>query len=203
MKIFPTILAHTQKELEKQLSKLKWAKSIQLDIIDGKFARKKTYSISETAKKLRGKYVQADLMVKKPSLYLPKLKFAKEILYHPETGQDLIDRIHKMDKKAGLSFNPETNVRKYSEQIKKADIAQVMTVKPGRMGAKFLPLQLRKIKQIKRINPKIIIGTDGGTSLKTIKLIRKAGADYCTAGSSIQNAEAPKKEYRLLTLSKA
>lgn len=199
MKIYPTILAHTEKELKEQLSKLKWAKELQLDIIDGKFCGKKTYSVKETMNKLRGKYVQADLMVKKPNLYLSKLKAAKEIIYHPETGQDLIDKIHKIGKKAGLSFNPETKVSKYKDQIKKADIAQVMTVKPGRMGAKFLPEQLKKISQIKTINPKIITGTDGGTSLKTVKMIKKTGADYATAGSSIQKAEDPKKAHKLLS----
>jgi ribulose-phosphate 3-epimerase len=202
MKIYPTILAHSKKELEEQLSKLKWAKRVQLDIIDGRFVGKKTYSIIKTAAKLRGKYVQADLMVNRPSLYLPKLKFAKEIIYHPETGQDLIDKIHKMKKKAGLSFNPKTAVRKYKDQILRADIAQVMTVHPGRMGAKFLPGQLKKIQQIKKINPKIIVGTDGGTSRSNIKKIVKAGADYITSGSSIQKADNPQKEYRFLTQSK-
>jgi len=199
MKIYPTILAHNKTELEKQLSNLKWAKHVQLDIMDGHFVPTKTYSIEKTAKALKGKYVQVHLMVRNPQFYLHRFQWADEIIYHAETGQDLVERIQEMGIKAGICFNPNTKVADYEELIRRADIAQIMTVYPGQMGAKYLKAPLQKITQIKKINPDIIVGVDGGVSRTTINDIVEAGADYAGAGSSIQKAEDPKKAYQELS----
>lgn len=198
MRILPAILAHTKKELEQQLSRLKWAKEVQLDVMDGRFVPGKTYSLKETARKLKGKKVQAHLMVENPERYLPRLGFATEIIYHAKTGKELIERIQRTGKKAGIAFNPEVRADKYERLLKKADVAQVMTVKPGKMGSKFLPEQLKKIKHIKKINPKLKVGVDGGVSSKNMAKIKKAGADFAAAGSAIQKADNPKEAYKKL-----
>lgn len=198
MKIYPTILARTKKELEEQILRLKWARKVQLDIMDGKFVKYKTYSIKETEKKLVGKKVQVHLMVERPELYIKNLLWAEEIIYHVETGKDRIEKIQTKKIKAGICFNPETKIKDYEELIKKADVAQIMTVHPGKMGGKYLKHPLKKIAQIKKINPKIIVGVDGGVCEKNIKDIRKAGADYAGVGSTIQKAKNPKQEYKKL-----
>lgn len=196
--ILPAILAHTKTELEQQLQRLKWASKIQLDIMDGKFVPKKTYSLPQTLLSVKNKTVQAHLMVQNPKSYLRKLKHVKEIIYHAETGQDLLDEITQLGPRAGISFNPTTRISTYKHLIARADIAQIMTVIPGKMGQRFMHEQLKKIAQIKSINPQILIGVDGGVNATNIKHIWNAGADYAAIGSALHTAKNPREEYLLL-----
>ena len=73
-----------------------------------------------------------------------------------------------------------------------------MTVNPGRYGSKFLPQTLRKIKQLKKINPRLNIGVDGGINNKTIKKASNVGASIFISGSYIQKSDNPKETIKLL-----
>jgi len=196
--ILPAILAHTKAELHTQLAHLTWAKRVQLDIMDGRFVPKRTFNLNETLPLLRGKAVQAHLMVRQPKRYLRKLAHVKEIIYHAETGQDLIEDITALGPRAGISLNPNSKIKPYTDLIRRADIAQVMTVTPGKMGQAFLHGQLRKIAQIKKINPHITVGVDGGVNARTITHAFQAGADYVAVGSALHQAPQPRKKYLLL-----
>ena len=78
------------------------------------------------------------------------------------------------------------------------DYVLVLTVHPGFYGSKFLSAPLKKIKQIKKINPKVKVIVDGGISPKTIKKAAKAGADYFVSGSYTTKSEFPRKSIRNL-----
>ncbi|PIN87428.1 hypothetical protein COV12_03970 [Candidatus Woesearchaeota archaeon CG10_big_fil_rev_8_21_14_0_10_32_24] len=78
------------------------------------------------------------------------------------------------------------------------DHVLVLTVHPGFYGAKYMKTPLKKIAQIKRINPKIKVLVDGGMNPVTIKDAVKAGADAVVSGSFISKSESPKKAMREL-----
>ena len=81
------------------------------------------------------------------------------------------------------------------------DYLLVLTVHPGFYGAKYLPAQLRKITQIKKINPRVKVIVDGGMNPQTIRQAAQAGADFFITGSYTTKADNPKKA--LKTLAKA
>lgn len=190
--IIPAVLAKNLREFKKQFSKIKWAKKIQIDITDGRFVKTRTLNFDVLKKNLPKTKIQLHLMVNDPEKYVTKL--ADGIIFHVESGKDIIDKLISKNITPGIAFNPETNVNNYKDLIKKAKIAQIMTVEPGKMGRRFQKYQLKKIQQIKKINPKIKIGLDGGINPETIKLIKQK-PDFLVVGSAIQKAENPKKAF--------
>ena len=97
-----------------------------------------------------------------------------------------------------MALKPETKVKEVKDFLKDVDYVLILTVHPGFYGAKFLSAPLKKIKQIKKINPKIKIIVDGGMDPKTIKKAVKAGADLFVSGSYVTKAENPKERIKIL-----
>ena len=64
-----------------------------------------------------------------------------------------------------------------------------MTVSPGKYGAGFISRDLRKVKEIRKLNPEVNIGVDGGINDKTIVKAKKVGANVFTIGSYLQSAD--------------
>ena len=57
---------------------------------------------------------------------------------------------------------------------------------------------MKKIKQIKKINPRIKIIVDGGMNPKTIQKAVKAGANLFVSGSYVTKAENPRERIKSL-----
>lgn len=189
IEIVPSIIAKDNKELNYKIALVKnHCKRVQLDIMDGKFVKGKT--ILPAHVKLRHKIdIEFHLMVKNPDKYVDdcvKLK-PKKIIFHASAKniKKLIQKIKRHKIKAGIALNPEDRVSKYKEYIKKADFVQLMTVHPGKYGAKFLPFVLRKIFVIKKIKKNIPVEVDGGINEKTACKVIAAHADTMGVGSAI------------------
>lgn len=207
--ILPSLMPQTQSELDQDIKKLKnKVKTLHLDIVDGKFAKNKTFQFPF---KLSPPFrYQAHLMVENPESWIDRHGNKVDlIIFHPEVFKDdkkekinwLIKKIKNKKKKVGLALRPETKIKPIKSFIKKIDCLLILTVHPGFYGGKFLPAQLRKIKKIKKLNKKIKIIVDGGISPKTIKKAKKAGADFFVSGSYTTKASHPQE--RLKTLMKA
>lgn len=67
------------------------------------------------------------------------------------------------------------------------DLVLVMSVNPGFGGQKFMPEQLAKIAQIKKLigNRNIVIEVDGGINPQTAAQAKEYGADVLVAGTAI------------------
>ena len=206
MKIWPSVMSKNQKELNSYLKELKGvAKTLHLDIVDGKFAESKamwfTFKLS--------KYFtyNAHLMIKDPEKWIEKRikNNNKEInMFIPHFEElknvdEYIKWMKKEKKKAAFAIKPETKVKELRPYLNKVDCILVLTVHPGYYGSPFLPRNLRKIKQIKKINPKIEIIVDGGVKDKTIKKIKKYNPDILVCGSYIKNAVNKKAAINYLT----
>jgi ribulose-phosphate 3-epimerase len=72
------------------------------------------------------------------------------------------------------------------------DIVLVMSVNPGFGGQSFLPSQLPKIVQLRRmidaVDHKIALAVDGGITAATAQTVITAGADTLIAGTSVFRA---------------
>jgi len=194
--LIPAILVKTKKKLVSELNSVsKDVKTVQIDIMDGKFVPFKTVKLSAfegVRKKLKYEF---QLMVSKPFSYLSELKKIKAdlVIFHIESCLDdveaffLISEIRKRGMKVGIGLNPKTKVSRIKTFLDKIDLVLVMTVEPGKQGQRFKPSMLKKVKQIRKWNPKIKIEVDGGVNSNNVKACVKAGVTNLVVGSAIFN----------------
>ena len=74
------------------------------------------------------------------------------ITIHPEATDDLeasILKIKQLNKKVGVSLNPDSKIDLILNFLDKIDLVLIMSVNPGFGGQKFMPEVLEKIKELK------------------------------------------------------
>lgn len=194
IEIIPAILVKTRKRLIKELKDVhKDVKTVQIDIMDGKFVRNTTIMASDfKGVKKKIKY-EIQLMVKNPADHIVNFKKIKSntIIFHIESQKnktevlDLIKKIKKYKMKVGIGLNPKTKVERIKLFFKKIDLVLIMTVNPGAGGRRFIPSMLKKVRKIRRWNKKIDIEVDGGINQDNIHQCVEAGANKLVIGSAI------------------
>lgn len=199
--IFPSLIAKNQLELNVELNKLKGAaQTLHLDIVDGKFAPNRSLEFPFKLSK-EHKY-QAHLMIEKPEVWIKKnlgkidlfIPHFEAIHYHSR----YILWMKKLKKKVAFAILPETTIEHLKEHLPSIDYILILTVHPGFYGSRYMPEELRKIKLIKKINPKVRIIVDGGMNPQTIRDAKKAGADLFVSGSYVTERDDPKKRMKEL-----
>ena len=198
--IIPSVIAKSQKEFDKRFSKIKnLSNTIHLDVMDGKFVKNKSLLFDLT---LPRKKYQIHLMVKNPERYIKIIHGkAETIIFHLESTKNpkkIIKLIKEKRKKVWIALNPKTKSKEIEPYLSSVDGVLIMTVTPGKYGAKFLPESLKKVKEIRKMNKRIKIGVDGGINDKTIKMVEKIGVNFLTVGSYLQKAKNAKKSIRIL-----
>lgn len=197
-RIFPSIMAGNQRELDTMLKNLSGAAIyLHLDVADGKFVPNRSLWFPfKLSPKFR--YI-AHLMVKEPESWIKKHDRKVEFCIVQAETVDVADYIKNMKgRKIAFALNPETSVNVIKKYLKEIDYVLILTVHPGFYGGKYLRYPLKKIKEIKKINPQIKIIVDGGMNPATAKEAVKAGADFIVSGSFITKAEKPKERIRSL-----
>ena len=141
-------------------------------------------------------------MIEQPEKWIKKnLEDFDLFLPHIEKLSDIDNYytwITKYKKPFAFALLPETKVSTIKEFVLKAKYILVLTVHPGFYGNTFLPAQIKKISQIKKINPNVKIIVDGGMNPKRIVLAKKAGADIFISGSYVMKSDDPKKRLKEL-----
>ena len=112
------------------------------------------------------------------------------ITVHAEADKHLdrsLQVIRGLGKKAGVSLNPATPEGVLQYVMDKVDLILVMSVNPGFGGQSFIPEQLDKIRNIRKMigDRSIELEVDGGVNVETIKEVVAAGADVLVAGSAV------------------
>ena len=197
--VVPSIIANSQKELNGRMKKVD-SGIFQLDIMDGKFVKNK--SLMFDFKLPKDKKYEAHLMIENPKKWIEKnWKKTNAIIFHLESTKNpdkIIGLIKNKNRKVGIAINPKTSIDKIKIHLNEVDLVLIMTVNPGKYGSKFIAKALDKIRQIKKINPKMEIEVDGGINDKTIIKAKKAGANRFVVGSFIQESWNPKKDFEIL-----
>lgn len=201
-KIIPSLIAKSQKELNKRFKKVKdISKNFQLDIMDGKFVKNKSLNFNFKIPKGKNKY-EAHLMIKNPEKWISKnAKKVNIIIFHVESTKNpdkLISFIKSKRKKVGVAINPKTPLSKITRFLSRVELVLIMTVNPGKYGSKFLPETLKKVKQLRKLKPKLSIEVDGGINNKTISRTKVAGANRFVVGSYLQESKDVGKVYKKL-----
>ena len=195
--IVHSIIAKTQKQIDKHIKTLPSCKTFQFDVMDGKFVKNKSNCFN--FKLPRIKKFEAHLMVKDPVSWIKRHgKKVDTIIVHYESIKDF-DEIKKVvkKKKLGLAINPKTKIKDIKHLIPKVNQFLIMTVNPGKYGSKFLPENLKKVKQLRKLTKKKI-EVDGGINPLTIKKAKAAGANLFVVGSFIEKSPYPVEAFNLM-----
>jgi len=194
-KILPSIMAKNQKELNSDFKKLSGVvKHLHLDIVDGKFAPNRVMMFPFKLKKEFN--YSAHLMMKNPEKWIEKNRKNIELLIPQfeelKSVEKYIKKMKSKGKKVAFAVKPETKVKDIKPYLNNVDLVLVLTVHPGFYGAKYLKSNLKKVTQIKKINPKVKIIVDGGMHPNTIGGAANAGADFFVSGSYTTKADKPR-----------
>jgi len=201
IKIATSLLAADVTELGKQteMVRLAGAQYLHLDIMDGHFVPNLSFgpSVVSGLRKVSDLVFDVHLMLSRPDKYIDA--FAKAgadiITVHVESESNVkecIDKIHSHGIKAGIVFNPDTEIEPYAEYLNYVEMALVMSVYPGFGGQKFIERVLPKVTLIRQIKGSDFdIEIDGGINAENAAQAKKAGANVLVAGSAIFGAKDP------------
>lgn len=203
MKIVPAILGSNQEEVQKQFEAVAGLTDlISYDVADGHFVPSITPQPLDYPNPQNGQQIFWHLMVDNPQHYLNEcLTFPSRIIaVHVESKgvTQSLAILLKSDVLSGLVFNPETKVSEHLSLIQKADLVQVMTVKPGEQGNDFIAQSLDKIPELKKIKDNLLIAVDGGINLDTIEVVMRYQPDYIVVGSFLTKVVGIKENFEIL-----
>ena len=196
--IAPSMLSCNFGKLEEEIEMVNQSEAgwFHLDVMDGVFVPNITFGtpILEVFKKYATKHLDAHLMIVNPENYIEKFASlgANTITVHYEACNNLqntINQIKKLNVKAGVAINPDTDVSVLYSLINEIDLICLMSVFPGFSGQKFIPDTFERLEKLKKIitdkNSQALIQIDGGVSTDNAKKLVSLGADILVAGSFV------------------
>ena len=198
IKISPSILSADFSQLGNEIKRLEkgGADMIHVDVMDGHFVPNLTIGppVIKALRKQCSIKFDVHLMISPVHKYIEAYADAGAdiITIHPEATENLeesILKIKSLNKKVGVSLNPESKLDLITKYLEKIDLVLIMSVNPGFGGQKFMPEVLDKVKQLKEIKSKenmnFDIEIDGGINFENSKIAIEAGANILVSGTTI------------------
>ena len=198
IQISPSILSADFSQLGNEIKRLEdgGADMIHVDVMDGHFVPNLTIGppVIKSLKKHSTILFDVHLMISPVHKYIEVYAEAGAdiITIHPEATDNLkssISKIKELNKKVGISLNPETKIDVITEYLHEVDLVLIMSVNPGFGGQKFMPEVLTKIKELKKIQENkslnFDIEIDGGINFDNSKIAIEAGANILVSGTTI------------------
>jgi len=198
IQISPSILSADFSQLGDEIKRLEegGADMIHVDVMDGHFVPNLTIGppVIKALKKHCSIKFDVHLMIAPVHRYIQAYSDAGAdiITIHPEATDNLensILKIKSLNKKVGVSLNPESKVDLIRDYLEKIDLVLIMSVNPGFGGQKFIPEVLNKVKELKEIqsqdNMNFDIEIDGGINFDNCQSAIEAGANILVSGTTV------------------
>ena len=215
IQISPSILSADFSQLGNEIKRLEegGADMIHVDVMDGHFVPNLTIGppVIKALRKQCSIKFDVHLMIAPVHKYIEAYADAGAdiITIHPEATESLeesILKIKSLNKKVGVSLNPESKLDLITNYLEKIDLVLIMSVNPGFGGQKFMPEVLDKVRQLKEIKSKSNINfdieIDGGINFDNCQSAIEAGANILVSGTTVfkSNNGDIKKNINLLKL---
>ena len=215
IQISPSILSADFSQLGVEIKRLEegGADMIHVDVMDGHFVPNLTIGppVIKALRKQCDLKFDVHLMISPVHKYIESYADAGAdiITIHPEATDNLeasILKIRELNKKVGVSLNPESKIDLIKGFLDKIDLILIMSVNPGFGGQKFMPEVLDKVKNLKEIKSKrnmnFDIEIDGGINFDNCQSAIEAGANILVSGTTVfkSNNGDIKKNINLLKL---
>ena len=198
IQISPSILSADFSQLGAEIKRLEegGADMIHVDVMDGHFVPNLTIGppVIKALKKHCSIKFDVHLMISPVHKYIEAYSDAGAdiITIHPEATDNLgesILKIKSLNKKVGISLNPESKIDLVINLLDKIDLVLIMSVNPGFGGQKFMPEVLDKVKKLKEIQSQnkmdFDIEIDGGINFDNCQSAIEAGANILVSGTTI------------------
>ena len=194
----PSILAADFSVLGQQIKEAAGAGAeyIHIDVMDGVFVPSISFGMPliQSIRKVTDKVFDVHLMIVEPERYVKQFKEcgADSITFHLEATEDadaLIDQIHALGCRAGMSIKPKTPVEVVRKYLSKIDMLLVITVEPGFGGQKYIPESTERIRRARELADELgvdlDIQVDGGVGQDNVHVVLEAGANVVVSGSAV------------------
>ena len=198
IKISPSILSADFSQLGNEIKRLEEAGAdmIHVDVMDGHFVPNLTIGppVIKSLRKYTNLIFDVHLMISPVHKYIKDFADAGAniITIHPEATENLkesINLIRSLNKKVGVSLNPDSKIDLIKDILEDIDLVLIMSVHPGFGGQKFIPDVIKKIEKLKLIknekNLNFDIEVDGGINFENSKSVIEAGANILVSGTTI------------------
>ena len=173
---------------------------VHIDVMDGRFVPQISYGqpVVQCLRPYSNLPFDVHLMVEHPEEQVESFAAAGAdwITFHHEAcihSHRLVQRIHDLGKKAGISIVPSTPVSAIAQLLEYVDLVLVMTVNPGFGGQKLIPSCVKNISELIKIREekglKFMVSVDGGVNSKTLSSVVDAKADVVVSGSAFFTGE--------------
>ena len=199
MKVSASFLS-IEDQLEDKIQTLAHANPdyLHLDIMDGNFVPRKTWSKDEMKTLLKDIDTPLDvhLMVEDIEMYAREFSelHPEFITFHIEATrrpEEIIRFIHHLGRRVGITLNPNTSLENIIPYLGKVDLVLVMSVEAGAGGQEFLQNSIDRIHRLEDIRKQngyeYLIEVDGGINEVTAFYCRNA--DILVAGSYITKSD--------------
>lgn len=192
-------------DIEKKIDLVKpVAKTIHIDVVDGKFAKNKTFADPEPFARYTKDFIfEVHLMVHNPLAYLKPWadagfqRFIGQV-EHMHNQEEFVAQAQLLGE-VGLAIDKQTTVDDIKVSLEDLDCFLVMTIQAGMSGQTFEEPLLEKVKQLREKHATLPIEVDGGINDETIGIAAAAGANKFVATSFLfNNVESPDKQFQLL-----
>ncbi len=169
---------------------------IHVDVMDGHFVHNLTMGpfIVEACRRVTSMPIDVHLMIDRPDQLVEDFARAgaSHLTVHAEVGPRIsatLEQIKSLGCQAGVAINPETPASSLQSVLPLADIILVLTVHPGYSGQTFMPEVVGKITEVRKLLDKAVspawLEVDGGISMDTLPIVRRAGATAFVAAHAI------------------
>lgn len=194
----PSLLAADFTKLGEQIKATEQcgAQFLHIDVMDGIFVPSISFGMPliESIRPATKQFFDVHLMIVEPERYIKKFAEcgADGITFHLEATKDpqkVIDLIHRIGLKAGISIKPGTPLEEVYPYLSKVEMVLIMSVEPGFGGQSFLPEAYGRIRKVReyldRHQLAAHLEVDGGIGKKNVREVMEAGADVFVAGSAV------------------